>query len=73
MKKTRVVNLNTVENIKSFCKAAAACNSTVVVRRGIFAVDGSSIMGLFSLDLSENATVEYDDTEIEFDNFINTL
>lgn len=58
-----LVNLNQVEDVKTFVKLAGTYNCDIMVKnmeRG-FAVDGGSIMGMFSLDLSKPVAVHIGD------------
>ena len=60
-----LVNLNEVENVKRFVEIAGSYGCDVMVKnmeRG-FTVDGSSIMGMFSLDLSKPVVVHIEDTK----------
>ena len=54
------MKLNTIEDVKSFVDAANKFNGRITVRNMHYAVDGKSIMGVFSLDLSGVLTVEFD-------------
>ena len=54
------MKLNTIDDVKSFVDAANKFNGRVTVRNMHYAVDGKSIMGIFSIDLSGVLTVEFD-------------
>ena len=54
------MKLNTIEDVKSFVDAANKFNGRITVRNMHYAVDGKSIMGIFSIDLSGVLTVEFD-------------
>ena len=53
------ININNIEAVKGFCKACNNLDCEVTVTSGRYSVDGKSIMGIFSLDLSENLLVEF--------------
>lgn len=53
------ISVNNIEAVKGFCKACNALDCDVIVTSGKFSIDGKSIMGIFSLDLSENLLVEF--------------
>lgn len=59
------VDLNKVEDVKNFVKKAEKYDCDIIVRSQdrVFAVDGTSIIGLFSLDLSRPVEVEIKDNE----------
>lgn len=59
------VDLNKVEDIKTFVEKAGMYDCDIMVRNTArnFVVDGSSVMGMFSLDLSTPVIVRIDDIE----------
>ena len=59
------VDLNKIDDIKFFVKHTEKYDCDIVVRNKdrVFAVDGTSIMGLFSLNLSEPVEVEINNNE----------
>ena len=59
------VDLNKVDDIKAFVKNAEKYDCDIVVRNKdrVFAIDGTSLIGLFSLNLSEPVEVEIKDNE----------
>jgi len=63
---TEIADVNKLANLCSHC------GSCIEVRKGRWVVDGSSIMGLMSIDLSKGATIAYDEDEVteDFKNFV---
>lgn len=61
-----LVDLNKVEDVKTFVKLAESCNVDVMVKNQdrAFMVDGGSIMGMFSLDLSRPVIVHIEDSDV---------
>lgn len=59
------VDLNKVEDVKNFVKKAGKYDCDIAVRSQdrVFAVDGTSLIGLFSLDLSKPVEVDIKDRE----------
>ena len=59
------VDLNKVDDIKNFVKHAENYDYDIIVRKmdRVFQVDGTSLIGLFSLNLSEPVEVEIKDNE----------
>lgn len=55
------VKLTTIDDVKTFVTICSAVTSHSVVRQDSYAVNGASLMGMFSLDLSKPLTVEIDD------------
>ena len=60
------IRLRTVEDVKEYIHIAEKLVRDCNVKSGSYIVDGKSIMGIFSLDLSRKLTFEYDkeDTDI---------
>lgn len=61
-----LVDLNKVEDVKEFVRIAGLYDTNIVVsnQNRNFRVDGSSLMGVLSLDLSEPVIVTVHDKEI---------
>ena len=57
MKEVMRIKLSTTNDVKEFVNVAMRCPYQIDVKRGRYIVDGKSIMGLFSLNLSETLTV----------------
>ena len=63
------VSLASIEDVRQFVNAATCCPCEVDVLSGRYVVDGKSIMGLFSLDLSQPVKVEVHGSEEEQEAF----
>lgn len=61
------VQLNSVSDIKTFVDACGRLSCDVDVRCERYLVDGKSIMGLFSIDLSAPIQVEVHGTQAQAD------
>ncbi len=62
------VSLNTIEKVKKFTSIVNSFDCDVDVLQGRYIVSGKSLMGVFSLNLTETVTVEIesnDDKEID--------
>ena len=57
MKEVMRIKLPTANDVKEFVNAAMLCPYQIDVKCGRYIVDGKSIMGLFSLNLSEPLSV----------------
>lgn len=69
--KVVLVKIGTVENVRRFIDASTKQAFDIDLESGRYLIDGKSIMGLFSLDLSKAVTVicHSDDAEA----FINLI
>ena len=57
-KKLKKFKIETFEKAKKFNKIAEEVESDILVHSGRFIIDGKSLMGLFSLDLSNELKLE---------------
>ena len=60
-----LVNLNSIKSVKTFVEHARKLNVTACNNDGNYEVNGSSVMALFSLDLSKPILIHIDDEEDE--------
>ena len=58
MKQTITIKLDTVDKVKTFTARAMTYPGDLTAKNTRYLVDGKSIMGLFSLDLSQNIILE---------------
>ena len=56
-KNTCVIKLNTIDKVKDFVSRVSTFECDVDVIYGRYVIDGTSIMGIFSLDLTNPVTV----------------
>ena len=68
--KKMYVAINTINKVTEFVQKASQVDGDVICSKGRYTVDGKSIMGIFSIDISEGVMVEYPETAIEFEEYI---
>ena len=56
-KNTCVIKLNTIEKVKDFVSRISTFDCDVDILYGRYIIDATSIMGIFSLDLTNPVTV----------------
>lgn len=56
------ISLNNLVDVQKFVTLASTCNNLVTVKSSIYCVDGKSLMGILSLDLSHSLTVYFEST-----------
>ena len=64
------IKITEIENVNEFVQHARSVQGDILVSRGKFCVDGKSILGMYSLNVSHGCTVEYPEDAKEFDEFI---
>lgn len=55
--------INRIDDLRKFCQIANRCKGSVDIKKDKYLVDGRSLMGLMSLDMSAGATVALSDDE----------
>ena len=68
-KNTCVIKLNSIEKVKNFVNRVSTFDCDVDIIYGRYVIDGTSIMGIFSLDLTNPVTVlihtdDYDELKL---------
>lgn len=65
------LNIGTISKVKDFANCNLDFNGVVDVISGRYVIDGKSIMGIFSLDLTNNVHVKLiADSESEIENLL---
>ena len=68
------VLLNTIEKVKKFINLTSVFSCDIYVEQARYTVDGKSIMGVFSLDLTKPVTVRVmSDNEFETRKFVELM
>lgn len=62
----RKILLNTISKVKKFANISNKSSINIDIRSGKYLIDGKSIMGIFSLDLSKELTISSDSSKEEF-------
>lgn len=57
------IKFTQIKELYDFLKITQSINSKVILKQGHYTVDGSSILGLFALDLLEPITLEVDNND----------
>lgn len=60
-----MVKIDSIESVNQFVNAACGCDCDITLQSGRYVIDGKSIMGIFSLDLTKPICliIEADDEE----------
>lgn len=66
----KTIKIYNINDIKEFIRHSTAVDGEVTCSKGKYMVDGKSIMGLMSIDLSTGITVEYPEDATDFDEFV---
>lgn len=64
------IKITGIHDAIDFVAAATQINGDINIYKGRYAVDGKSLLGILSIDISTGCTVEYPETATEFENYI---
>ena len=64
------IKINSLNDVYDFVKHAQDVEGDIVVSKGIFHVDGKSVLGILSLDMSDGVNVMYPEEATAFDEFL---
>ena len=68
--KKMYVAINTINKAIEFVQKVSQVDGDVICTKGRYTIDGKSIMGIFSIDISEGIMVEYPETATDFEEYI---
>lgn len=69
----KVIKIHLIKDVQELARQASLVMGDVIVRRGHFAIDCRSLMGLFSIDLTQGVTVEYPEEAFTFESFLSNF
>lgn len=67
---TRYIKMTNITDLTTFVVNASKVEGDVIVHKGKYVIDGKSLMGLMSIDISTGAAVEYPTEAAEFDAYV---
>lgn len=68
--KSMFIKLNEIADLKKFVEKATEVEGEVLLQHNYYIVNGKSILGVMSLDLTKGVNVVYPASEVEFEQFI---
>ena len=68
--KEKVISIKGLTDVYSFISEASKVMGDVLIKRGKFVVDAKSVMGVFSIDMSNHVTITYPVDANNFDEFL---
>ena len=64
---TKTILLNSVKKVKDFINVMGNYEGKATIKSGEYAIKAQSIMGIFSLDITQELTLEIEDDEFDID------
>lgn len=68
--KEMIISIKGLNDVYNFVANTQKVDGDITVRRGRAEVDGKSILGVFSIDMSQNVTIIYPENTPDFEKFI---
>lgn len=68
--KTKLIKIIGINDLSDFITKANEVEGDILVQKGKFVVDGKSLLGIMSIDISSGAKIEYPEDAIEFDKYL---
>ena len=65
----KIISIKGLNDVYNFISKAQTVEGDITIKRGRYCVDAKSVLGVFSVDMSQDVTVIYPDTAIEFEEF----
>lgn len=70
LEKQMIIKISGIADVTKLAQEAHCVDGDIYVKKGVYCIDGKSLMGLFSIDMSGGATIIYPSDAIEFENYI---
>lgn len=66
----KIIKITGLADVYNFIEQASKVMGDVIIKRGKFIIDAKSVMGVFSIDMSNPVTVTYPEDAVEFAEYI---
>ena len=70
---SKMVKITTISDVKDLINYTRAVDGDVLIKKGNYIVDGTSILGVLSLDMSTPVEIEYPQNALELEGFLNNF
>lgn len=67
------IKLSSMQDAKDFVRLAGKCDFDIDLYYGHMMIDGKSLIGVLSMDLSKVLLLKYDGSDAEFEAYVDTL
>lgn len=69
--KEKIIKITGIYEASKLVEEAMKVDGEVTVKRGKYAIDAKSFMGIMAIGIAEGAVIEYPETATDFENFLN--
>ena len=70
---SKMVKITTISDVKDLINYTRAVDGDVLIKKGNYVIDGTSILGVLSLDMSTPVEIVYPQDAIELEGFLNNF
>lgn len=71
--KKMLIKINDISDVSAFVNQATKIEKDVTIYKGRYVINGKSLLGMFSLDLTTGVFVEFPEDEKDFEIFLESL
>lgn len=68
--KTKYIKIESLTDLSKFVIEASKVDGDILIYRGKYCIDGKSMLGIMSIDISDKCKIEYPEDAIEFEKYI---
>lgn len=68
---SKMVKITTISDVKDLINYTRTVDGDVLIKKGTYVVDGTSILGVLSLDMSTPVEIVYPQDALELEGFLN--
>ena len=68
-----MVKITTISDVKDLINYTREVDGDVLIKKGTYVVDGTSILGVLSLDMSTPVEIVYPQDALELEGFLNNF
>lgn len=68
--KSKYIKITNLKDLSNFVREASKVKGDILVYRGKFCIDGKSLMGMMSIDISDGCRVDYPEEEKDFEKYL---
>ena len=70
MQTEKTICITQIQDIYDFVNMASKVDGDVLIKRNSYCIDGTSLLGMFSIDTTKPVTVSYPEDAVDFSEFV---
>ena len=70
MQTEKTIRITQIQDIYDFVAQASLVNGDVLIKKNSYCIDGTSLLGMFSIDTTKPVTVSFPSDEVNFADYV---